>query len=66
MLNQPLGKFVLLSMMIALVYVIVVRLLDVFIDHEKMFFIRKILKYVLGVVFVVAGFLIYRTHKKKK
>ncbi len=66
MLNQPLGKLVLFSMMIALAYVILVRLLDVFIDHEKMFLIRKILKYVFGVVFVVAGFLIYRTHKKKK
>lgn len=66
MLNQPLGKLVLFSMMIALTYVIVVRLLDVFTDQEKMFLIRKILKYVLGVVFVVAGFLIYRTHKKKK
>ncbi len=66
MLNQPLGRLVLFSLIIAFTYLILARLLNFFVDQEEMHFIRKILKYVLGVVFAVTGYLIYRTHKKNK
>ncbi len=62
-MNQPLQKFVLLSLGMAFLYFLVVRLGGLFLDEALTMVLKKYARLLFGLIFVITGFLIYRTHK---